>query len=435
MTESFLEKVVPEQDYRSLLDNRSQPFFRLIHTLLATQERWQKRHYFLLLSEADELESFLDDYGARWNRTYNYFTELTASVRGLAIAGLSLEHLSRRMKGYGVLSRQDPADAAAAKEAIASSRSFVQSSLSTFLGAMREEAAALGLTAPKLGFAGDGFAHEVQRFSLPRNVGQEEIQDEEQRIAEVASKYLQACAMFDQARVRQIEDGARREDWLREHCSEELARVYEATVHNLQSAYDTHIKNTVLEAGDERLSALRGHVSSSLHLLEAVTQLTHFVERHESGERTETAERLLADLVDRGAARAVTLNQLLYWAARFLDGGREIAEQLLPSYTNVQTLEVEVAEGVTVHARPASLIVAIVNHYGTPVEMEVRGQMCNAGSILELMIVIGSYPDARKYTFHGDENPLRDIGLLFESRLGEDGIATLPDALAYLRNS
>ncbi len=94
---------------------------------------------------------------------------------------------------------------------------------------------------------------------------------------------------------------------------------------------------------------------------------------------------------------------------------------------------VELPDEVTVHARPAAYIVGIVNHYGTPVEMMVAGARCNARSILDLIVTIGSNPQARRYTFRGDENPLRDIGLLFESGLGEEGASSLPGELSYLR--
>ena len=66
--------------------------------------------------------------------------------------------------------------------------------------------------------------------------------------------------------------------------------------------------------------------------------------------------------------------------------------------------------------------------------MEVEKQVCNAGSILELMVAVGSHPDARRFVFRGDEHPLRDIGLLFQYGLGEHGIDRLPDDLDYLRN-
>jgi hypothetical protein len=134
--------------------------------------------------------------------------------------------------------------------------------------------------------------------------------------------------------------------------------------------------------------------------------------------------------MDDGAA----VNHLLYWAARVMATGRSVAEELLPSYTNVQAYEVQLADDLMVHARPAALIVGIVNRHATPVEVEIGTHKCNAGSILELMIAVGSNPDARHYVFRGDVNPLRDIALLFESRLGEDGIDTLPPELGYLRD-
>ena len=137
----------------------------------------------------------------------------------------------------------------------------------------------------------------------------------------------------------------------------------------------------------------------------------------------------------RDAVNEVTLNVLLHWALRFMLMGREIAEELLPTYTNVQALEVELPEGLVLHARPASLVVSIVNRYGTPVEMEIDGQVCNAGSILELMVVVGSNPESRRFVFRGDAHPLGDIALLFQHGLGEEGLSALPDELDYLRGA
>lgn len=433
MTEVSLEKLVPEKDFAALLAVRALPFLGLARVLLGAGEAsWIKRDYFQLHTEADDLESFLDDYGARYNRTYNYLTELTASIRGFALTGLTLEHLARRLEGYGVLPELEGVERPLARAELERGREFVRHSLTVLIEAFAREARERGVPTSQ-GNPAPVDPDFVQRFRLPRNVGQEELENEQQHIAEVASKYLQAANMLRDAGIRRLHDEAEREAFLTDRCSEELARVYEATVHNLQSAYDTHIKNTTLEARDDRLARLRGFVSCSLHLLEAVTQLTHFVERHESGLRSEAAERRLSELVDRGEVVDVTLNALLYWAHRFMEQGRSIAEELLPSYTNVQELEVEVEAGVSLHARPAALIVAIVNHHGTPVEMTVAGSTCHAGSILELMIAVGSHPDERRYCFRGDEHPLRDIRLLFEAGLGEHGLQALPPELSYLR--
>ncbi|MCP3915413.1 MAG: hypothetical protein GY711_07650 [bacterium] len=405
----------------------------MANTLLgAAREAWSKRHYYQLYTEVDELESFLDDYGARYNQTYSYLTELIASMRSFSLAGLSIEHLYRRIEGYAVLESLDEAEAENAMRDLRRSRAFVHRSLSAFLIGFRAEVEALGVERSEDSLDGE-LDEEVVRFRLPRNVDQEDIVDEEQRIAEVATKYLQACTMLVDIGVKRLDREDERAQLLGRRCTEEHARVYEATVHNLQSAYDTHIKNTVLEANDGRLVRLRGHISAVLHYLEAATQLTHFVERHESGGRSEAAEQRLAKLVSRKDIHKQVLNTLLYWADRLMRLGSPLAEALLPTYTNVQVLEVSAADGVVVHARPASLIVAIVNHHGTPVEMEVNGQTCSAGSILELMILVGSHPHERRFVFRGDEHPLRDIGILFEHDLGENGIDALPAELGYLR--
>ena len=140
-------------------------------------------------------------------------------------------------------------------------------------------------------------------------------------------------------------------------------------------------------------------------------------------------------IVDRSDVEDVVLNKLLLWADLAMRRGRALAEDLLPAYTHVRELEVEIPSDLKLHARPAALIVGIVNKHGTPVEMEVAGATCNAGSILELLVTVGSHPDARKYRFRGDEHPLQDIAMLFEHGLGERGMETLPVELAYLRDS
>ncbi|MCH2107256.1 MAG: HPr family phosphocarrier protein, partial [Planctomycetes bacterium] len=194
----------------------------------------------------------------------------------------------------------------------------------------------------------------------------------------------------------------------------------------------TYIKDTVLEEGDERLPRMRGHISSAFHLLEAVTDLVHFVERHE-GDRSDEATTLVAQAVDRDRVVQVAYDTLLAWAVRMIHLGRDYAEELLPTYTNQRELILDVPDDLILHARPVSLIVKIVEHHGTPVTCEVDGAECNASSILEMMITVGSNTDARRYQFRGDERPLVDIQQLFEAGLGERGLEDLPEELSYLR--
>ncbi len=437
MTERSLEEVIHERAFLALLETRIGSFGMLLNTLLdgLEQREWGKKHFYPLASEAEALESFLDDYGAQHNRTFSPLRELTASVRWFALSGFSLGHMQGRFDGYGVSEGMEQRELLDARRSFERSSGLIRKATVNLLREIRDEAKRLGLTLPADGRYEKEFADGFTRQRLPRNVGQEDIVDEEQRIAEVASKYLAACSMFSGLSIRRIAAPKEREQFLERVCSEERARVYEATVHNLQSTYDTHVKNTVLESRDEKLPRLRGHMSTSLHLLEAVTFLTHFVERHDRGARNEVAEKRIAELIDRTEVQDVVLNHLLHWADVFMQRGRTSAEALLRAYTNLQELVVELPDELKLHARPAALIVGIVNRYATPVELEVDGRRCNAGSILDVLVTVGSHPDARKYLFRGDENPLRDIGLLFEHGLGEHGIDSLPAELHYLRGN
>ena len=435
--ERSLEEVIGEAAFAELLAGQGKTLFQLCNTLSGrAPDAWKKRHFYELHSEADELESFLDDYGARHNRTYVLARELVASIRWFALAGFSVSHLRGRFGSYGLATRFNEDEERAARSSLTTVHEFVHSSLMALVTELRSNAEALGVLWPAEGYAGGDLKRDLApRHRLPHNVGEEVLIDEEQRIAEVASKYLAACEMFDELGIRELHDDVQRRERLARFCTEEQARVYEATVHNLQSTYDTHLKNTVVEGKDERLPRLRGHLSAALHLLETVTFLTHFVERHDSGVRGEPAEARIVALIDRSQVQSVILNHLLLWADRFIQRGRPLVDELLPTYTNLQELVLEVPDDLTLHARPASLVVNIVGRYGTPVELEVAGKKCNASSILELLITVGANPEARRYVFRGDVNPLRDIGLLFENNLGESGLDDLPDELGYLRKN
>ncbi|MBM3977477.1 MAG: HPr family phosphocarrier protein [Planctomycetes bacterium] len=435
MPETSLEQVVDERRFAAALQEQSASFFRLCNTLLAPgAARWHKRHYFQLISEAEALESFLDDYGARYNRTYCFFTELIASVRGFALAGYSIAHLMGRLDSYNLGLSRNAAGMQGASRSIDDCWTFINHSIRDMLLACRGEAERLGMHVSREALPEASFKPLIAKQKLPRNVDQTEPQDDRQKAAEVASKYLQACEMLEELGVRRLSDPEERRAFLLSHCNEEQARVYEATVHNLQSAYDTHLKSSQIESGDERLGRLRGHVSAALHLLESVTYLTHFYERHETDLRSNEAKVRIGMIVDKVRVQDMILNHLLFWADLFMQSGRPVAEAVLPQYTNAQELTVELGEELELHARPASLIVGIVNHYGTPVEMEVAGRRCNAASILELLVTVGSHPGEKRYVFRGDEKPLADIATLFRYGLGEMGIDQLPSQLAYLRS-
>jgi phosphotransferase system HPr (HPr) family protein len=430
MTETSIDRVISEERFAAVLAEEAAPLFQLANTLLGQPEPGKRRiHLYQLGIEADLVEAFLDDHGAKHNRAFVFLRELVASVRGFARVGFALEHLSSRFDGYDI--RLEAGDRQECRESIDRARGFVLETIRALLEGCREEAQLLGMPWPQ------GLDHELRdlgavvNLRLPHNLGDEPFDEDDLKVAGVSSKYLQVCEMFAQVGVRRVADPAEREAYLGRICTEERARVYEATVHNLQSAYDTYIKGTTLEGRDGRLPVLRGHASAAFHLLEAVTGLAHFVERHAEA-RAEADHDRMVNRVDRARVREITLNDCLYWAERVIRLGEPLAREVLASVSQVEEIELEVPEGLTIHARPASLIVHVVNRYEMPVELEIAGSTCNAASILEVLICAGSNPEARTCRFRGDARPLRDLRRLFEARLGEEGLDALPAELGYL---
>ncbi len=438
MPETRLEELVDESCFVADLSTQSESFFRLSRRLLGVSgasQLWNKRLYFQLISEADSLECYLDDFGARYNQTYAGFRELVGSLRWFAYSGFSISHLLGRFRSYGEALWNSSEARDGAKDQILGGLDFLQSTSSTLIHELIREGDALGLHVSEEPASEESFLPvEVQR-KLPRNVGQEPLIEEDQKIAEVASKFIQAANVLGQLGLKRTWNDADLHRFVELNCTEAKARVYQASVHNLQSTYDTHLQNTVLEHQDERLARLRGHASIALHLLQAVTYLSHFIERHSGEAQTADPNHPTTTLIKRSDVERVTVDVFLTWAQRMLQNGVSLAEDLLPAYSKQEVLEVRPANGLRLHARPASLLVSVVNHWGTPVEMEVSGQRCNAASILELLVTIGSHSDPAVLLFHGDERPLRDIDLLFAHGLGEKGLASLPAELGYLRES
>ena len=433
-TVQALELVIEEQEFLSILQEQSQAFCELVGHLQADRDAiWNKRHYFHLVVRFESFESLLDDFGARFNRTFGFLRELVASVRSFASAGYSLSHMVGRLDNYGLLSTLEMSTFSSFEGRVSNVRAFIQESILRMLDELSREMSGLGIEVGRPVHGTEDLEAPAVRQRLPHNVDEEDPGDEQQKVAEVASKYILAADMLAERGLRAVQDPQERNRFLGDVCTEEQARVFEATVHNLQSAYDTHIKNTTLEGRDPGLGQLRGLASAALHMLEAVTALTHFYERHESEVRSEVAQQRLQALVSRFDVQERTLNRLLVSVVEVLECGRVLAQGVLGRYTNAQELLVTLSDDLVLHARPAALIVGIVSRYGTPVELEVKGQNCNAGSILELLVTVGSHPDEKEFTFRGDATPLRDIALLFQYGLGEEGVDALPDELSYLR--
>lgn len=424
--------IISDDEFRGVLASKLDDCFRFVNLLMQRPPiEWLRRHFVELGRLAHDLETMLDDHGARNNKSFSYFTELIASVRGLAAVGSILRHVLARFPRYGV--QIGPDDQAQFFSETEVTNRFISQSMLGLLRAVYEELERLNVKFPSESATEESVHDEGMRFHLHHNIDEEDVVEEEQRIAEIATKYLAASDALAWVSDARIDGRKELRDFVLAHLDEERSRHYEGLVHSLQSKYDTYIKNTTLEGRHASLPRLRGHVSLALHLLEVCTQLVHFYERHENDIRYEAAKARIARIVDKTELLDRLVNYCLRFAHLSLDSGKRFAEEALRTFVRVQRLEVALPDGMALHARPISLIVRIVAHYGTHVEMEIAGESANAGSIMELIMLVGGHADARSFVFRGDTRPLQDIRLLFENSLGEEGLDLLPGSLDYLR--
>ena len=203
MNEQPLELVMSEKAFAGLVSAQAVPFHRVALALVRRRDAWTRPLFFQLISQADALEALLDDHGARHNRTFSYLRELVASLRGLALAGFSLSHLERRLDGYPT--NLSDAERGQAVSAARQSRVFLERALLRLLETTLQEERAQGIEVA--GEPGDleSVAAPGPKQILPRNMGQLDLDSDEQKTAEVASRFLQASARFDDLGTRRVD--------------------------------------------------------------------------------------------------------------------------------------------------------------------------------------------------------------------------------------
>ncbi len=420
--------VIREEEVRGLLPGAAAEFGGQAAAAVADPGLLDKAAFVASLGRlAHVLETWLDDFGARQNRTFVTFGELVACVRGLSVVRETNLHLGRRLGNYHTLVDARPlvADLQRSGEVLARA-------LHRLLEVLQREAARLGLAWQPADAADSEDELLSQRRLLPRNLGEEETVDERQHIAEIGTRFLQ---VLQTSRSLDLGFSRPREalpEFVHERATEERCRWYESSVHSIQSMYDTYVLHTSVERDHPWLQSLRGHTSVALHLLEMATALVHFYERHENDIRHEPARQAITAVVPKDAVLDVAVNVCLRYAYLYVESASATAHQILRTFVRQATTTLCMPTGVTLHARPLALIVQVARHYGTPLEIAFDGEVCPASSLMALILVGGRHPRPKEIRVTGDARALRDLEQLFQSGLGEGGRA-LPPELDYLR--
>lgn len=399
-------------------------------------DSWTERRLYSVYRTSTDFENYLDDHGAQANQAFFTLRELVSGVRWLALGCSCLVHLRSRLGAYPHVSAEWTQELLPKHL-----RRAIQRFGADLLGvseALRQEWVRMGQEWP----SSVPDLHQAllaPDLILPANrvLEEEELQDEGgsgNPAARFAGRILRLCQAWRPAlqAANQASTHAGRHGFMGKYCTEATARDLEAHVHSLQSDYDSLLRGGEQEAECETLLELRGSISQCLHLLEAVTALTHLYERHKVHQRQVATRRILSGVLDWESFLEGLIEDGARPALESLLRAEAAAERLMAGLTQQNCVELPIPEGVVLHARPLSLVVGVVHHHGLPVEMEIEGDKASAASMLNMLVLCGSHLDAKSVKFHGDSAVLGDLRQLFGAGLGEGGIDGLPDQLNYL---
>lgn len=377
----------------------------------------------LLHSHATQLEELLDAYGALRNERWRPFRRVVAAVKLFSRVHYSLVHLVHTSPQYRLL-----CDETDLNLGLDHALRFTGRVLHLASRRLVEIAPALGLT-PRPAVVCE---EVLPPGLLPRDCPLRQVDDVPATVTRLATSFLNlADGSTPLARAASTMTTDRRSTAL---PTENELRVHAEDFHNLQARYDTHLAHTDAERADPELLSLRGHASVVFHLLEAATELMHYHERHVAyaalvrpGDRA----RIFAD--QPGCIEPQHLDwvsrDLLVLAARYVQVGRSLAQQLLHRYAVQGEITVPVPRYRGFHVRPSTLVARVAYHYGSAVSMTLEGETYDASSPLELFRANEAI-NARKRRWLAQElGRLVDAG---DARIGDDPARAVRGVLVRL---
>jgi phosphotransferase system HPr-like phosphotransfer protein len=392
--------------------------------------------YSTLVSASMLLEDFLDFHGAKNNKNWYFYRELTAAIRHLSLAANFQKHISNRVVFYEL------ADVFDFPKQGETTLDFLNSALMKMAPVILKEAQRLKIQMPESQYAAADFPSVVTSQMLDYDIDDKDKDQQKKNIVKISSEFLNIAKSFDQLKFYDPYPYKEILTLVPNRLNEVEIRRYEMLVHNLQSSFDTYVIHGGFRFGNRELKQLRGYFSVVLHLLQMVGRLLHFYERHlhEAGYKTiyKKIQIRLSKLVNPKTLLDRTINYGLFYACHFFTSGIELAQKILNENIERSSIKVGVPVKLGFHSRPCLLVAKIVQHYGGQVELCVGSDRFDASSVLDLQWAGGKIQKEKldQVIFEGDVRTLKDIEILAGVNYGEDTMGKgvpLPKELSYLK--
>ena len=401
-----------------------------------TNAVFTQKLYSTLVSTSMLLEDFLDFHGAKNNKNWYFYRELTAAVRHLSLAANFQKHISNRLGFYDLI------DVGNFPEEGEKTLDFLIRVLIEMAPVILKEAQRLKILLPQTRFSTADFPSVVAKQMLDYDIDDKDKDQQKKNIVKISSEFLNIAKSFEQLKFYDPYPYKEILALVPGKVNEVEIRGYEMMVHNLQSSFDTYVIHGGLRFGNRELKRLRGYFSVVFHLLQMVGRLLHFFERHlhEAGYKNtyKKVQIRLSKLVNPKTLLDRTINYGLFYACDFLTTGIELAQKILNENIERSFIKVGVPVKLGFHSRPCLLVAKIVQHYGGQVELVVGSDRFDASSVLDLQWAGGKIQkeNLTAVVFEGDARTLKDIQILAGVNYGEDTMGKgvpLPKELSYLK--
>ncbi|KMP10926.1 hypothetical protein UR09_03890 [Candidatus Nitromaritima sp. SCGC AAA799-A02] len=431
-----LIQIISEDEFLSLAQEPCALFLNvcaLFEMRMETKRDISRKFYSNLIQEAEFLESFMDEHGARENKKWTLFVECLASIRNLSIAAFFTRHLLDRYPYYSL--RESAESESNFRNDAVDVLEFLNRSVLNLYKELLKTGRENGLLIEPNPTAQVKFADIETNKRLPRNITEDEVKDVEERIIELCEKIHHVSKLMAESKIKRTDEVEELKRIVLQKFSEKRARLYINLVHSVQSDFDTYVKNTVLEHDYADLKRLRGYISMPLHLLEVALWLTHFYERHEDEIRQDENRRRISMMVNKDELLDKIVNFSFYYSLYFIKGSAKLASEILNCFSKIVRVKLPIPQPLGFHARPSTYISLIARQYGDKdLFMVVDGEKFNAKSVMSLLQAGGTIADKgyQTVTFEGDQRVLEDIKILAKQNYCEE--SEIPARLSYLRD-
>ncbi len=397
-----------------------------------------KKLYSKLITASHLLEDFLDFHGAKNNREWIFYRELSAAVRHLSLAGYSQKHIFNRIKFYEFEAEYE-GFAQEARDTLL----MIQGSLQIAAPVIIKEARRLKIDVPEKGYEPVFFPGIATGEQLEYNIDDfNNRQQQQKNLTVIASDFLELINAFETFAFYQRYTSEQIRQIVPLKVNEVEIRRFEMLLHNLQSCFDSYVIHGGFFRGNRKLKQLRSHFSIVFHILQVVGRLLHFYERHlhdvEYKDVYKNVSEALTELIDPDVLLDRAVNYGLFYAWQFLSSGKRLASEILNENIDRSSITVGIPKERGFHCRPSLLVAKIVQHYGGEVEMFVGEDRFDAASVLDIQWAGGKIKkeEIEEVIFKGDSRALADLKVLAGVNYAEDAMGKgipLPKELSYLR--